>query len=144
MVFIKGAASHEWLHAPFEQNGMERNAHLDEPILSCPALGFLPNERLDALVTSGLGTRGVVPAVVVLVPLLLAPLDPLRDLANPSLFNISLSIRSEREVSRLDGVGACIVVVEVGAAAAADMSMLVGVVVTLVELKAMLLLLERC
>ena len=143
MVFIKGAASHEWLHAPFEQNGMERNAHLDEPILSCPALGFLPNERLDALVTSGLGTRGVVPAVVVLVPLLLAPLDPLRDLANPSLFNISLSIRSEREVSRLDGVGACIVVVG-AAAAAADMSMFGGGVVTLVELKAMPLLLEIC
>lgn len=82
-------------------------AYLDEPMLNALALAFLANEWLECFVASGLGNRGVVPAVLVL--LLLAPLDWLLDLANPSLLNISLNIRSERVVSRCCwGVGASI------------------------------------
>jgi len=89
---------------PAAKKGASSMSTLDDPMLSALALVFLANVLPEADVTRGCGFRGVVP--VVLVQLDDAPLDLLRDRAIPSLFNISLNILSERDVSRRCGVGA--------------------------------------
>ena len=66
-------------------------------MLRALALGFLASVLPALPVASGLNFRGVVPAAPLLEG---GPLDPLLDRAIPSLFNISLNIRSERDVSR--------------------------------------------
>lgn len=67
-------------------------------MLRALALGCLARVLPPLPVASGLGLRAVVPAGVSLLDG--EPLDPLLDRARPSLLNISLSIRSERNVSR--------------------------------------------
>jgi hypothetical protein len=72
-------------------------------MLRALALGFLASVLPAVPVANGLTFLGVVPAVPLLEG---GPLDPLLDRAKPSLFNISLNIRSERDVSRRWAVGA--------------------------------------
>jgi hypothetical protein len=78
-------------------------------MLRALALGFLASVLPALPEASGLNFRGAVPAVPLLEG---GPRDPLLDRAKPSLFNISLNIRSERDVSRRKVVGAASVVVD--------------------------------